>query len=379
MNVKDIPVSAFDFKDTEAVVDLKEGEGSKSYILGYSGKIIKGHWYWGDLAIDVNGAQFPKKVYPVLDSHMTERRIGFTSKPDTSNKNLMFDNLKFVSTPAAEEFQKLSKEGFPFEASISGRPQIVEEIMEGESAEVNGYSMKGPGSIWRKWTFKEVSVCVFGADSGTKSKAFSDSEEKEAVEFMERTPAATAGSKGDEPKTQEEVQTVFKTISEFKEKCPELYASFTEEMKASLEGQFKAEKGELEKSITAMRTDLDSANESIRSFQKAEVLRTEKDRKSLVERIWTDKLTLSELPAHLYGKIKNQVPEGKFLKDGAFDEAAFSAAVDAEIKDWLSLGVKKSAIDGFGATQKDLDAEKMKETETKNWVAEMKKLAGQVA
>lgn len=371
-----VPVSAFNFKDVGAEVGFREDEGEgKSFILGYSGKVIKGHWYWGDLAIDVNGAEFPKKVFPILDSHFTDRRIGFTAKPDTSKNNLMFDNIKFVSTPAADEFRKLSKEGFPFEASISGRPLIVERLEEGTSADVNGFTLKGPASIWRKWTFREVSVCVFGADSQTKSKAFSDSEQ-EAVNFVE---AETVKESEGQTTTEEVNEVMFKNLAEFKEKAPELYEAFTQEVKASLENQFKAEKEKMEVSVTSLRADLDKATERILSFEKSEVLRKEKDREITVEKIWREKFAESEIPEHLFGKVKAMVPASKFMKDGELDETGFTAAVVAEIADWVKMGVKKSSVEGFGTAQKGTDETALQQKEDEAWIKEMRQLAGQSA
>jgi hypothetical protein len=378
MKENKVPVSAFNFKDVGAEVGFREDEGEgKSFILGYSGKVIKGHWYWGDLAIDVNGADFPKKVYPILDSHYTDRRIGFTAKPDTSKNNLMFDNVKFVSTPAADEFRKLSKEGFPFEASISGRPLIVERLEEGTSAEVNGFTLKGPASIWRKWTFKEVSVCVFGADSQTKSKAFSDSEQ-EAVSFIEPTATSKESAEG-QISTEEVNEVMFKNLAEFKEKAPELYEAFTQEVKASLENQFKAEKEKMETAVTSLRADLDKASERILSFEKSEVLRKEKDRESVIDRIWREKFAESEIPEHLFGKVKAMVPASKFIKDGELDETGFTAAIVAEIADWVKMGVKKSSIEGFGSTGKEASEAANQQKADETWVKEMRQLAGQSA
>ena len=66
-----------------AAVRFTDGDGEKKPqldMLAYSGGIIKGHWYWGDLAIDLSGMSFPKKKFPILEDHMTDKKIGFAKK-----------------------------------------------------------------------------------------------------------------------------------------------------------------------------------------------------------------------------------------------------------------------------------------------------------
>ena len=53
-----------------------EGDAPKLKMLAYSGGVIKGHWYWGDLAIDVSGLSFPSR-FPILEDHRTDKKIAF--------------------------------------------------------------------------------------------------------------------------------------------------------------------------------------------------------------------------------------------------------------------------------------------------------------
>ncbi|RLI47557.1 hypothetical protein DRO61_07775, partial [Candidatus Bathyarchaeota archaeon] len=61
-----------------AFAEGDEGEVKKLQMTVYSGGINKGHWYWGDLAVDLEGLKFSKDKYPVLEEHNREKRIGFT-------------------------------------------------------------------------------------------------------------------------------------------------------------------------------------------------------------------------------------------------------------------------------------------------------------
>lgn len=209
---KSIPTKAMVFEE-HADVDLSQyNDSGVISMTAYSGKIIKNHFFWGDLAIDVSGIKFSSRRHPILEQHDLMRKIGFSnSKPDISENKLVFDNIKLLSNEVAQEFYKNAKEGFPYQASIRVKPLHIEELGEGVSAEVNGYTMRGPGTIFRSSECKEASVCVFGYDHRTNVTAFSDSDMEEVTfsldssgeagsEEMEQTEARTPEYEGKESK-----------------------------------------------------------------------------------------------------------------------------------------------------------------------------------
>ena len=90
---------------------VANGEGKKKLnMLAYSGKIIKGHWWWGDLAIDCSGVSLMSPTFPILENHDRDLKIAFSSKPIINDEGIRInpDKTKFVSTDESEEFQKLS-------------------------------------------------------------------------------------------------------------------------------------------------------------------------------------------------------------------------------------------------------------------------------
>lgn len=168
----EIPVAAllFGSKD-KASINL---QGDRLDMVIYSGALIRDHWHWGNLSIDLEGMSFPKKKYPILENHRTDRKIGFSGKPSINgNLKLNPDTVTFLDTEASLEFRKLSKEGFPYESSMYAKPTVIERVEEGAAVEVNRMTVKGPATVWRKSVFKEASVCVFGWDSRTEASAFS--------------------------------------------------------------------------------------------------------------------------------------------------------------------------------------------------------------
>ena len=74
--------AALCFNDHEAFASVtphKEGTKRGIKMTAYSGKLIKDHWYWGDLAIDTQGLKLSKTNIPILEDHETSRKIGFGS------------------------------------------------------------------------------------------------------------------------------------------------------------------------------------------------------------------------------------------------------------------------------------------------------------
>lgn len=177
-----IPRGALIFADSTE--DVKADKKLNMTVL--SGKTIKNHWYWGDLAIDLDGMSLNGTKYPILENHDINKKIAFTGRPIVSGGKLKInpDKTTFVDTPESREFRKLSSKGFPYQASLAGHPTKIERLGPKESAIVNGSKIQGPASIWRKWIFKEASVAVFGWDTKTSSAAFSFRDEYEYLDNL---------------------------------------------------------------------------------------------------------------------------------------------------------------------------------------------------
>lgn len=160
------PVDACVFEDCSKVSFEETGNG-KFEIEGYSGKILK-HWYWGKMAIDLSGVKFAKKKIPVLESHNSTSRLGFSTKQSITDKITI--EGEFLPNLHAQEVRGDMAAGFPMEASLAVVPSVVESIADGTKAQVNGHTLKGPGTIFRKSTVGEVSMCTFGVDNATSSE-----------------------------------------------------------------------------------------------------------------------------------------------------------------------------------------------------------------
>jgi hypothetical protein len=352
MSMLSIPGSALNFIDEEAfakVIPLKKGDTEEDNLemVCYGGGIIKGHWYWGDLAFDLTGMKAAKAKYPILEDHETDKKIAFSKRPKVVDNVLTIDpdSVTFLDTKESLEFRDNSKKGFPYQASIRGMPTKIQRLMEDEAVDVNGFSMKGPGTIWREWDYKETSVCVFGWDDTTSSQVFSTGTdvdlEVEVTSLTVKTPVDQddQGGKGK------------MTLEELRKDHPELIAEITKEVetkfnqeKDGLVNQFQAQIDETNKKLTAL-------DETNKSLEKQLSIRAEKDRQNEAAALIETALSKSKIPATLHDKVKRQIDYTAFVKDDVLDVAAFTKAIEDEIKDWEDrIGDK---VLGFGTSKQE--------------------------
>lgn len=167
-----IPKSALRFSD-DLHIEFSEEEDKKASMLAYSGKPMS-HPIFGDLVVDVSGIKFQSSKIPILEDHEEDRKIGFSGKPSTEGNVVRFDDIILLDNEIAQEFYKNAAKGFPYQASISFYPKKVEEVSQNSSAEVNGFTQKGPALIFRESVFRESSVVTFGMDHRTSSVAQSE-------------------------------------------------------------------------------------------------------------------------------------------------------------------------------------------------------------
>lgn len=175
MSENTAPTKACIFNDNAEVTFAKDDSGKESNkfkIVGYSGGIIKNHWFWGNLGLDLKGMKFAKNRTPILAEHFRDVRIGFTTSQEITDQVIV--EGPFLDNEEAQKLRADILKGFPMEASLLVPPLVVEHVKEGASVKVNGHTLKGPGAVFRQCTIKEVSMCVFGADSDTKSSAYAD-------------------------------------------------------------------------------------------------------------------------------------------------------------------------------------------------------------
>lgn len=201
----------------------QDGEKPGFLITAYTGSPID--QFWGKLYIDVAGIETKEKI-PILREHYRDRVVGYSTKQWKEDNNLFVAGEFSSATRDGKEVLALAEEGYPWQASVSVRPQKVKVLESNkETAEVNGQEVTGPGEVWMKSKVGEVSFVSLGADDNTAAIVMSD--DKVSVE-LETSTTGTGWNyyftKEDEPMN----------LKELKEQYAELYQEIFDEGKDSV-------------------------------------------------------------------------------------------------------------------------------------------------
>jgi len=170
--VSDIPADAFELNWEGDVTFTDSQDKNKIQLTLYDGTVVK-HFYWGNLAFDLSGIELANDKIPILGEHNTETRVGFSTSA-SFDRAFVLEGELLKSSPAAKEYRRDSIDGFPFQASLRFDPNRskFEFVKDGETVEVNGNKLTGPGTLFSKTVVMEGSVCVFGALQNTRSEMF---------------------------------------------------------------------------------------------------------------------------------------------------------------------------------------------------------------
>jgi hypothetical protein len=147
----------------------KEGAARRFEGVAYSGDVIKGHFYWGDVVFDLSSTKAAQKL-PMLVGHDNEKIAGFS---DSVKIGQQIDIAGALSskTPFGQEVAALSDEGFPWQMSVRIEPAQVDEVGKGKSVQVNGRTFSGPITVFRNSVIREVSFTPTGWDAQTSATA----------------------------------------------------------------------------------------------------------------------------------------------------------------------------------------------------------------
>lgn len=174
-----------------AASDGKEQQKPTFEMVANSGRPILGHWYWGNLGIDLAGVKCKKRM-AVLKDHDPDQRIGFSTTVERGDAGLVVRGELLSSSALAQQIRQESQEGFPWQASVHLRPLKIERLELNQTAEVNGHVIVGPGHIFRKSECREVSFTALGADSETSASAMAGTSPTEhEVELLDTNMSAT--------------------------------------------------------------------------------------------------------------------------------------------------------------------------------------------
>jgi len=191
----------------------KRGNGFK--IEAYTGEVVE-RWF-GKLVISIEGMRAGNNL-PILRDHNPGQIVGYSLKSWTDNSFFVEGKFSDV-TEVSKEVKGLADEGFPWQASIGVRPNVVLSLEEKSSMQVNGETIQGPAEVWLESTVREVSFVPLGADGNTNVSRFSTFEEI-APETNELDGAEYKLNKGD---------TMTITLALLEKDAPELLKDIQED------------------------------------------------------------------------------------------------------------------------------------------------------
>ncbi len=135
-------------------------------MLAYNGGALRVAGYPAPVYVDLRGIDANGTV-PVLRDHDRGRIVGQVQYNVTGGRIEATGRLVGASDDRAN-IEALARDGFKWQASIGVAPTRLEHILAGQSATVNGQTIKGPAFIAREGRLNEISILTVGADAGTE-------------------------------------------------------------------------------------------------------------------------------------------------------------------------------------------------------------------
>lgn len=157
--------------------DAASGDGFRMVL--YTGSVFAGHWYWGDVYLDVAGFKPTRQDLPALLRHDAAKVTGWTTKltADAGTSQIIAEGKLLKGDAATEPYANIVRsrlaQNFPYQCSGRWEPSRVEQVQKDATATVNGQTVTGPCSIFRQFTIAEASFAEMGWDPMTSAVAAS--------------------------------------------------------------------------------------------------------------------------------------------------------------------------------------------------------------
>ena len=181
-----VPRRALFLRDSTSEVQLAApgDEQPRTFsMVALTGKPLS-HWYFGTLAIDLAGVRMKQRL-PVLKDHNTEERLGYTTAMrNEPGRGIVAEGRLLQRSPAAQQVLADSADGFPWQASTYLQASKMQRLAEGQSDQVNGYTVEGPATIFRESTLREVTFTALGVDDDTSATPLSANGADEEVAVL---------------------------------------------------------------------------------------------------------------------------------------------------------------------------------------------------
>lgn len=219
-------------------VELNTAEDSKPAIVHIKARSNHKIFDCYDEYEDLSGMIAPDTISLNVE-HDIDRTIGKAFNFKITEYGLECDAEIYPDLPVQNSdglrIINMLKCGIPLQASITftvDSSEDIEEIDEGQTAEVNNMTIAGPAVIYRKWHLRSLAVCIHGADNETQVEAIELSELKLKERFF-KMKKQRSDEIADEPEKKEQ-KLSDETTPETAPEIPEWQAAINE-LKAEIE------------------------------------------------------------------------------------------------------------------------------------------------
>jgi hypothetical protein len=141
----------------------------------YTGAVFANHWRWGNCILDVKGFDPTRPDVPALEEHDRSLVAGYTDELVTKGGEIIATGILLEgdaeTEPSAARIRSRLDQKYPYQSSGYWVPLQVEEVQPGVKATVNGESVNGPCTIFRKFNLREASFCTLGWDEESQAVA----------------------------------------------------------------------------------------------------------------------------------------------------------------------------------------------------------------
>ncbi len=188
--------------------------------VAYTGQVL--HSMFGDVIADLKGlAPINARGIALLYGHHSP--VGVVRSVSETERGLEYSGEMVKGLEKSNEIAALAASGFPWQLSIRAEPDVIEELGEKATAEVNGQTVTGPITIFRQWRLPEISIVELGMDGDTEATIAAHA----GGGVRRRVLLASPASRDDMADT--DTATAPTTVEELRASSPDLVAAIEAE------------------------------------------------------------------------------------------------------------------------------------------------------
>jgi hypothetical protein len=151
----------------------------KFHLNAYTGAAMVPCNWFDPVVIELSGIKCLNKVTPIRMNHDGDKGVGHANRVYVKDGVLQADGVFSRDTEYSRDIVSSARNGFPWQASVGGRPLKTTWVEEGGTIKANGKNFKGPLCYVSEFELCEISFCDLGADSKTSAIVASQKEEGE--------------------------------------------------------------------------------------------------------------------------------------------------------------------------------------------------------